>query len=119
MGCTTQFQGRFETDKEMSAELIKELKEFADTRHGGNMNHDEDKPGFWCQWVPSEDGHAIEWDQGEKFYEYIDWLKYIIENFMKPNGIVLNGEVRFRGEDFNDVGVLVCVNNEVTVKKTS
>ena len=32
-----------------------------------------DQPGLWCQWIPSEDSKSIEWDGGEKFYDY-DWL---------------------------------------------
>jgi len=31
----------------------------------------ECQPGLWCQWIPSDDGTAIEWDGGEKFYEYV------------------------------------------------
>jgi len=42
------------------------------------------QPGLWCQWVPNEDGTAIEWDGGEKFYEYVEWLEYIISNFLEP-----------------------------------
>src|SRR5574337_684850 len=26
------------------------------------------QPGLWCQWRPTDDGTAIEWDGGEKFY---------------------------------------------------
>ena len=37
------------------------------------------QPGLWCQWVPTEDKLHIEWDGGEKFYEYIGWIEYIIE----------------------------------------
>lgn len=74
------------------------------------------QPGLWCQWVPNEDGTCIEWDGGEKFYEYVPWIKYIISNFLQPWGRTLNGVVSFRGEDFNDVGDIVITNNEVAVK---
>jgi hypothetical protein len=74
------------------------------------------QPGLWCQWVSNEDGTAIEWDGGEKFYEYVLWIKYIIANFLKPWGYTLNGVVSWRGEDFNDVGDIVVTNNVVTTK---
>lgn len=75
------------------------------------------QPGLWCQWVPTENGDGIEWDQGEKFYDYVEWLKYLIENFLKPWGYVLNGEVTWAGEDRDDLGQITVLNNTVKVRK--
>ncbi len=69
------------------------------------------QPGLWCQWVPNWEGTAIEWDGGEKFYNYTEWLKYLIEHFLKPWGYVLNGSVEWNGEDRGDVGKLVVEDN--------
>lgn len=74
------------------------------------------QPGLWCQWIPNEDGTCIEWDGGEKFYSYIEWLEYIIENFLKPWGLTLSGKVNWRGEDDTDIGLIVVKNNEITTK---
>lgn len=74
------------------------------------------QPSLWCQWVPNNDGTAIVWDGGEKFYEYVDWIEYLIENFLKPWGYTLNGEVEWIGEDPNDRGMIVIDNNVVKVK---
>ena len=71
------------------------------------------QPGLWCQWAFDKDG--IEWDEGEKFYNYVEWLKYLIANFLEPNGHTVNGTVRFRGEDFDDVGEITVENNDVKV----
>lgn len=79
------------------------------------------QPGLWCKWVPNEDGTAIEWNGAEKFYDYTEWLKYLIANFLEPWGYNLNGEVAYEGEDHEDFGKIVVVNNEVHVllgKKT-
>lgn len=75
------------------------------------------QPGLWCQWVLSEDGTTLEWDGGEKFYEYIKWLEYLIKNFFKPWGIKLNGEIQWRGESFDDNGIIVVKNNKVTTRE--
>ncbi len=75
------------------------------------------QPGLWCQWAPTEDGMRIEWDGSEKFYNYVEWLKYIIENFLKPWGYVLNGEVEWNGEDSGDRGQIVVKNNVVKTRK--
>jgi hypothetical protein len=74
------------------------------------------QPSLWCQWVPNEDGTSIVWDGGEKFYEYIDWIEYLVENFIKPWGYTLNGEVEWYGEDANDRGMIVVDNNVVKTK---
>jgi hypothetical protein len=77
------------------------------------------QPGLWCQWIPTEDGESIEWDGGEKFYYYVEWLRYIIEKFLKPWGYILNGTVRWRGEGFDDIGVIRVENNQIQVDKPS
>jgi len=73
------------------------------------------QPGLWCQWVVSEDGKYLEWDGGEKFYYYTEWLKYLIENFFKPTGNVLNGSVEWQGEELDDFGKIEVENNVITV----
>jgi len=73
------------------------------------------QPSLWLQWVPTDDRLGIEWDGGEKFYEYVLWLKYIIDKILAPKGYVLNGRVHFQGEDSNDFGYIVATNNVVTV----
>lgn len=92
----------------------------------GFMGQDRDKsvvdgnnpprgqPGLWCQWVV-EDGE-LRWDGGEKFYEYVEWLKYLVTNFFKPWGYTLNGTVEWQGEDRNDRGLIIVKDNVVTTK---
>ena len=62
------------------------------------------QPSLWCQWKPSEDRMGIEWDEGEKFHCYREWLAYIIKNFLTPKGYVLSGKVHYQGEDDFDYG---------------
>ena len=74
------------------------------------------QPGLWCQWIVSEDGNSLEWDGGEKFYSYDAWLEYLIVNFFEPLGYVLNGEVEFQGEDYDDFGAIIVEDNVVDLK---
>jgi len=62
------------------------------------------QPCLWCQWRPTEDHKGIEWDGGEKFYCYREWLKYITDNFLTPKGYTLSGVVEYQGEDSDDHG---------------
>jgi hypothetical protein len=79
------------------------------------------QPGLWCQWIPNEEGDAIVWDGVEKFYNYVEWIQYLIEKILSPRGYVLNGEVFWQGEDSDDEGKIVVKDNIVetkTVEKT-
>ena len=75
------------------------------------------QPGLWCKWAPSDDSLGIEWDSGEKFYNYTAWLEYLINNFLKPWGYTLNGTVYWRGEDYDDQGYLIVEDNKVSTQE--
>lgn len=74
------------------------------------------QPGLWCQWVPNEEGNAILWDDGEKFYNYVEWIEYLIEHFLKPWGYTLDGLVEWYGEDRDDFGIIDITDNVVQTK---
>ena len=73
------------------------------------------QPGLWCQWIIEEG--KLQWDEGEKFYKYVEWLEYMIEHFFGPWGIQLNGEVEWRGEDWNDTGTISIIDNQIFTKQ--
>ncbi len=75
------------------------------------------QPGLWCQWTPTQDGMGIEWDGGEKFYHYTEWLVYLITKILEPNGYVLNGVVQWQGEDVGDVGEIFVEDNKVFIQE--
>lgn len=72
-------------------------------------------PGLWCQWIINDDGD-LAWDGGEKFYNYEEWLNYLIDRFFAPLGYVLNGDITWQGEAFDDFGTIHVVDNVVTMK---
>lgn len=73
------------------------------------------QPGLWCGWRPNDNGTAIEWDGGEKFYEYVAWIQYLITKILAPRGYSLTGDVHWQGEDSDDKGKIVIKNNKVKV----
>ena len=74
------------------------------------------QPELWCQWIVSEDGMYLEWDGAEKFYSYCEWLDYLIVEFFHPLGYVLNGDVEWQGEDYEDLGTIHVVDNVIEVE---
>lgn len=107
MGYCTTFDSEFSVSPAVPMALAALINAHSVTHQGKTM------PSSYCGWVISEDGQAIEHDGGEKFYGYVDWLKFIIDTHLKPNGHVVNGKVRWQGEEGDDSGVILVVNNEV------
>lgn len=64
------------------------------------------QPGLWLQWVPSDDGTILEWDQGEKFNNYVEWLQWLQNYVFNLWNVTLEGEVRWQGEESDDIGVI-------------
>lgn len=85
------------------------------------------QPGLWCQWVVDteatmKDGVLVEtgrtyleWDGGQKFYNYVEWLKYLIKHFFSRWGVMLNGSIEWQGEESSDKGIIVVEDNVVKV----
>ena len=111
MGYNTDFEGSFEFDEELDLETFNRLKALNENDH-----REGNTPGIWCQWA-SEDGKSLKWDGNEKFYNYVEWLQYIIDNIVKPKGYVLNGSVEWTGEERGDYGLIEVKDNVVTTKE--
>lgn len=159
MGYTTEFEGRVEISPPLNEAEIAFLKKFSDTRRMDRRNgpyfvdgtgfkgqhKDADvidqnsppdgQPGLWCNWVPTDDGTALEWNGSEKFYSSVEWMQYLIDHFLKPgceaswgleNGLsfltadhVLNGVLEATGEERDDVWDLVVKDNIATAVQTN
>lgn len=115
MGYSTSFGGELEFDKPLTAEQVKTIQEFNEERHGGNTQPYAGVPGFWCQWTTDDEGKALFWDGGEKFYDYTEWLQYLIKKFFNPWGVKLSGTVNWYGEENEDMGQIVVKDNHVQV----
>ena len=145
MGYTTDFEGSFKLNKKLDKKTHDFLNKLGNTRRmarnvkgygiegefyvdgESDFGQDSDKnimdynrppdtqPGLWCHWVPSEDGKSIEWDGGEKFYEYVAWIEYIIDKVLGPKGYTLTGTVEWTGENRDDLGKIVIKKNKVKI----
>lgn len=159
MGYTTRFTGRITIEPPLNAHEITYLHKFAETRHmhrergpyfvNGTgvfgQNRDPDiidinrpdptQPNVYCQWVPTDDGTALVWDKGEKFYDAAEWMQYLIDHFLRDGAAasqdtdnrllqffyfsfdhVCNGTIEAQGEDPNDRWRLVVTDNVVMVE---
>ena len=102
------------------SEWILDWKSKDDSFDTSIINYNEPpakQPGLWCQWVVSLDGKHLEWDGNEKFYNYVEWLEYLINHFFTPSNIFMNGSVMWRGENVEDIGKITVKHNKITVTK--
>ncbi len=152
MGYTTDFEGRIEIEPALNAEEIAYLNKFSETRRmdrekgpyfvdGDGMcgqgdgpdevyehNHPHSsQPGLWCQWVPTEDGTALEWNGHEKFYDSAEWMQYLMDHFVGYTpaakselpflqGHACNGTISAQGEKASDAWLLIVQDNQVFVQ---
>lgn len=79
-----------------------------------DYNRAGNQPGLWCQWIINDNNELV-WDEGEKFYHYVEWLEYLIKHFFAPSGYVLNGTVFYEGEDSCDFGKIIVTDNVVKI----
>ena len=71
------------------------------------------QPGLWCGWTCNEE--KLYWSGCEKFYNYTEWLQYIIDHFLAPWGVAIDGVVQWEGEDPTDLGVISVRHNHINV----
>ncbi len=64
------------------------------------------QPGPWCHWVPDETGQYLGWDGREEFSAYVEWLRYLIDRFLAPWGVRVDGRIRYQGERRDDFGTI-------------
>ena len=159
MGYTTEFAGRVEITPPLNPAEVEYLRAFARTRHmhrgrgpyvvdrSGQygMQQDADvldynqpfagQPELWCDWEPTADGGAIEWNGTEKFYAAQEWMQYLIDYFLQPGAGAktrmahwerpaefdqftfdhhVSGEIEAQGEHAEDRWTLVVTDNVTT-----
>lgn len=136
-----RFQGHFTLNKQLTPALHEFLNKLNQSRRMGRFCDNEiygfqgefyvddaavpilntntppiTQPSLYCCWKPTEDGLGIEWDRNENFYEFTEWLNYIVNKILIPNDYSLTGDVDWVGDDPYEGGVLCVDNNFITLE---
>ncbi|WP_238841324.1 hypothetical protein [Prescottella equi] len=104
MGYATMFTGEIHVDPPLNEAEREYLRQFSESRRMASplglyaldpaaaaLKTDRppaDQPGWWCPWVPSEDGSRLVWDGHEKIYRSSDWMSYLIDTFLRSGARV-------------------------------
>lgn len=117
MGYHTDFFGVFELNKPLDKTTEQKLEVYRNDDNDEIIKSKGKRPHSRCAWCYNSDKQCIEWDGTEKFYFYVPWIVYLIENLLISKKYSLNGSVKFRGADENDFGVIEIKNNNVSVHR--
>lgn len=120
MGYTTEFKGGLKLSRELTHKEWRELKELAEYDRDVYRRYTETPetiPASYNQWEPNDEGTEIVWNGGEKFYDYVHWLRWIAKHYLTPRGLELNGEMQWQGEEIGDVGVIRAKASKITTEK--
>lgn len=82
-------------------------------------------PFCWSPWAVSADRQHLQGVElsGEEFGnldgdKIVEWLCFILEHILAPNGITISGTVTWRGTCYNDLGMIVAKErNKLEVRK--
>jgi len=121
MGYTTDFNGGFKLSRNLTEQETEIINKISEDRHDSIYNYGDVRrayPSIWNQWVIERSyggNDLLVWDEGEKFYQYVGWLSYLIVNYFDQWEVELNGVVDFDGEDREDRGEIHIKNSEISV----
>ncbi len=60
------------------------------------------QPNAVCQWVPCRIGCCISWNGWGRFYDGPEWMRYLIDHFLRPGGLARSsGDQQFRDFTFD------------------
>lgn len=110
MGYTTKFVGQVNLSRKLTLQEAKQLLEFSEDP---KLIQEGQKPNSYMQWVPNESMDAIVWDQQEKFYDYEEWMVWLM-GWLAARDITCNGQLDWRGESSDDIGRIYVVDNKVS-----
>lgn len=148
MGYSTDFAGQLTITPPLNDDEISYLTDFSESRRVqraegplcldgtvlDNNTPPDDQPGLWCDFVPNDDGTAVEWNGNEKTYDGDTWIAYLVTRLLAPSAKnylvehshedprlasftcdhVVNGFINAFGENHDDIWSIEVKNNQVS-----
>jgi hypothetical protein len=75
------------------------------------------QPGLWCHWIYDPSNYRIRWNDSEKFYNYVEWLEYLLNIINIFTECQFSGVILWCGEDKGDCGAIIVKDNQIEIKK--
>lgn len=109
MGYTTEFDGAIALGRKLTMAEAKELLEIAASDEAEKFTGID----AYFQWVPATSLEHIVWDRNEKFYKYVEQLRWLCA-WLNQRGISANGSLYWQGEETGDTGTILVTANTVS-----
>lgn len=100
MSYAIQFLGNFHLDRQLTLDHFNALNVAADVRYDAARRYacifvHTPPDSNYCYWRPAVDGWSIkdDWDREGTRYDYVEWLEWLIKEYLSPWGYKLNGRV--------------------------
>lgn len=116
MGYTTEFTGAVKLGRKLTMAEAKILLEI--NEDGRDASKNATGIDAYFQWVPSDDLQHIVWDGNEKFYKYLEQLRWLC-SWLHVRGVSANGTMYWQGEEIGDTGTITVIENDVTAMRQS
>ncbi len=116
MGYDTRFEGEFEITPTLDKKTRQIFERWVDYYPNDDDDDEDGHPYSYMQWILDPYSESLIFNEKtEKFYNYIEWLEFLIEKVFAPNGYKLNGGMRWNGESLLDTGIIKIENNKIIV----
>jgi hypothetical protein len=140
MGYTTDFEGFITSIKPLPKKIEELINGISSTRRMARdiknygiegefyINNDklgvidtnkppQTQPGLWCNWIYDPSNYRIRWNGTEKFYNYVEWLEYLLNIINIFTECQFSGIILWNGGDKNDCGTIIVKDNQIEIKK--
>lgn len=109
MGYSTTFIGSFTLSRSLTIAELRQIEALSKGDFPFNSGY--------CDWEVTEDGAGLAHNGSEKSYDYTDSIRHLCAKVFAPMGVLVNGEVKWEGEENGDMGLIVVEDNVVTTKR--
>ena len=121
MGYNTDWNGSLKTSRPFTKIELDTWNEMAEERHDSRHDYGSpyrEFPSIWCNFNirNTSDGGVFEWNESEKTYEGIGWIKHFIKFLIecsKDSPIYAEGIMYWQGDDSEDNGYISVDKNRI------
>lgn len=120
MGYDTTYSGEFTTNRALTREeemLFEWMQDHTDWQSNWDTDFELLPFRIFENDVLKEVPHYVFRinEEDSRAYHWRNEIEFLLENFFKPNNIILNGSMSWNWEEIWDTGTCIIVNNELTI----
>ena len=116
MSFKEQIIGCFTLNKQLTPEQYETILNFLDD--SDTIDNDPKVKDSWCCWDIYSDRKTISRNSSISTHNHIKWLQFLIDKFFKPWELIVSGEVKYRGKDWDTICRITVTDNCISIRNT-